>query len=69
MHVGTFKHGTAVSIDHFTLFGNHIVVIDHIFTNIEVIALDSGLCLFDEARNHATLKRHIFIHTNHLHHF
>ena len=69
MHISAFKNSTAVCIDHFTLFGDHVIIIDHVFTNIEVVSLDSGLRLFDETRNHAALKRHIFIHTDHLHDF
>ena len=69
MHIGAFKNSTAVCIDHFTLFGDHVIIIDHVFTNIEVVSLDSGLCLFDETRNHTALERHIFVHTDHLHDF
>src|SRR5258708_15881587 len=69
VHIHAFKHGAAISIDHFTLLGNYIVIIDHVLTDIEVVSLNPGLCLFDEARNHAALKRHIFVHPNHLHHF
>ena len=69
MHIGAFEDGTAVSIDHFALLGNHIVILDHVFTNVEVVPLDPGLSLFNESRNHATLKGHIFVHTDHLHHF
>ena len=69
MHIGTFENSTAISIDHFTLFGNHIVIIDHVLTNVEVVSLNSCLSLFYETRNHATFKRHIFVHTDHLHDF
>ena len=69
MHVGALKHCPAVSIDDFALLGDDIVIINHIFTNIEVVSLNLCLCLFDEARNHAALQRHVLFHTDHFHDF
>src|SRR5437879_3429311 len=67
MHIGAFKHGAAISINDFALLGDNIVIINDVFTNIEVVAFNLRLSLFDEARDHGALERHILFHANHFH--
>ena len=69
MHIGALKHGKPVSVDDLALLGDDIVVIYHVFTDIEVVAFNLRLCLLDETRDHAALQRHIFFHTDHFHDF
>src|SRR5579885_527010 len=69
MHVGAFKYGATVGVDDFALFGDHVVVFDHVLTQIEVVTFDAGLGLFDETRDHAIFERHVLVHTHHLHDF
>ena len=69
MHIGAFKHGPAVGVDNLALLGDDVVIIDHVFTDIEVVAFNLCLCLLDEARDHAALQRHIFFHAHHFHDF
>src|ERR1700694_5570462 len=67
VHIGAFKHGAAVSIDDLALPGDHIVVIDHIFTEVEVLPFYPSLRLYYHARDHATFQRHILIHAREFH--
>src|SRR5581483_4918551 len=48
VQISAFKHGAAVGVDHFALFGDHVVIFDDIFTGIEVVAFNARLRLFNE---------------------
>src|SRR5260370_6272910 len=67
VHIGAFQHGAAISVDDFALPGDDIVIVDDVFADVEVIAFHLGLGLFDEARDHSALERHVFFHAYHLH--
>ena len=67
MHIGTFKHSTAVRVYYFTLFGDDVVIIDHVVTNVEVVALNFGLCALNEVTDEAAFQRRVLFHTNALH--
>ena len=69
VHIIALKHRPAIGVDNLALLCDHIVIIDNVFTDIEVIAFNFCLRLFDELRDHATFQRHILFHADHLHDF
>src|SRR5579859_1485902 len=69
MHIGALKHCPAVSIDYFALLGDNIVIINHVFTDVEVVSINLCLGLFDKARDHAAFQWHALFHPNHFHYF
>src|SRR5713226_8873371 len=50
VHVAVLQDSAAVTVDDFTLLGDHVVVLDDTLTNVEVVAFDACLCALDKAR-------------------
>src|SRR5579859_1306553 len=67
MHIATFKNGPAVGVNDLALFGDHIVILDDMFTHVKVIALHLGLCAFNEARDEPAFQWHILFHADLFH--
>ena len=47
-------------VDDPALSVHHLVILEHVLANLEVLRLDLGLCSLDRLRNHLCLNGHIW---------
>ena len=68
LQVGAFEDLAAFLVDDVALGVHHVVVLDDVLADVEVVALDLRLRRLDGARHHAALERHVVFHAELLHH-
>ena len=62
-HVLAFQHLAPLLVDQFALLVHHIVIAQHVLSDLIVAAFNALLRVFDLFGQHAGFQRHIFFHT------
>ena len=62
-----FEDGAAQRVDRLALLVHHVVVLEQVLADLEVVRLDLLLRALDRARDHARLDRLAFLHAQPLH--
>src|SRR5579871_119083 len=65
--IGALQDFASVGIDDFALLGDHIIIIDDVFTNVEVKTLNLSLRLFNEFARQRAFDGHAVIHADAVH--
>ena len=68
LEVFALEHFSALGVDHVALRVHHVVVIDDVFADVEVVTLDFRLRRLDRLAHPAALDRHVLFHPEARHH-
>ena len=66
--VHAFEDHLALAVDLLAMFADHVVELDQPLADVEVVAFDLRLGLFDGAGDHARFERHLLGHPEFRHH-
>ncbi len=61
------EDAAAVGVDHLALLVQHVVVLDDVLADVEVVGLDLRLGVLDRLRHPGVLQGHVFFHPEAVH--